>query len=59
MTVYWILRAQDKWRLTSAEIKFIRKTPGYIWESYKTNESTINEFNVAPVARNIENKKSF
>jgi hypothetical protein len=34
----WAIKEQDKSRITSAEIKFVRRTPKYTWQDYKTNE---------------------
>jgi hypothetical protein len=31
----WIIREQDISRMTSAEMKFIRRTAKYTWQDYK------------------------
>jgi hypothetical protein len=33
----WAMKEQDKSGTTSAETKFMMRTPEYIWQSYKTN----------------------
>jgi hypothetical protein len=37
----WTLRKQDKIRLTTSEMKFLRKTAGYISMDHKQNEEII------------------
>ena len=34
----WAIGEQDKSRITSAEVKFIRTRAKYLWQDYKTNE---------------------
>jgi len=33
----WAIKARDARRLTAADMKYMRKTAGYIWTDYKTN----------------------
>ena len=33
----WTIEARDARRITAAELKYMRKTAGYIWTDYKTN----------------------
>jgi hypothetical protein len=40
------VREQDKSRITSAEMKFVRRTAKYRWQDYKTNEDISSEFYV-------------
>jgi hypothetical protein len=36
------IREEAKYRITSAEIKFIRSTIKYRWQNYKTNEDILS-----------------
>ena len=49
------IREQDKSRLTSAEIKFMRRTAKYTWQDYKTNKYTLSEIKISPVVKKIQN----
>jgi hypothetical protein len=53
--VTWAIREQDKCRITSAEMKFIRRKVKYKWQDYKTNEDIVPELNISPVANKIQN----
>jgi hypothetical protein len=33
----WTIKARDASRITAAEMKYMRRTAGYIWTDYKTN----------------------
>jgi DNA-binding sugar fermentation-stimulating protein len=33
----WTIKSRDARKITAAEIKYTRKTAGYIWIDYKTN----------------------
>ena len=33
----WAIKARDIRRITAAEMKYMRRTAGYIWTDYKTN----------------------
>jgi len=39
----WTIRARDARRITAAEIKYMRRTAGYIWTDYKTNAQIAKE----------------
>ena len=47
----WIITARDTSRITAAEMKYMRKTAGYIWTDYKTNTETEKELNITPVLK--------
>jgi len=34
----WTVKARDGRRITEVEMKYMRRTAGYIWTDYKTNE---------------------
>jgi hypothetical protein len=54
----WALRKQDKTRLTTSEMKFLRKTVGYTLMDHKQNEEIIRELQVAPIINKIQNYKT-
>ena len=33
----WNIKARDARRITAAEMKYMRRTAGYMWTDYKTN----------------------
>jgi hypothetical protein len=33
----WTIKAKDARRITAAEMKYMRRTAGYIWTDFKTN----------------------
>jgi hypothetical protein len=37
----WTIREEDKYRITSAEIIFMRRMAKYTWQDYKTNEDIL------------------
>jgi len=37
----WTIKARDARRITAAEMKYVRKTAGYIWTDYKTNAQIV------------------
>jgi Zn-dependent M32 family carboxypeptidase len=41
---YWLAR-----RITAAEMKYMRRTAGYIWTDYKTNGQIAKEFKITPI----------
>jgi hypothetical protein len=54
----WTLGKQDKTRLTTSEMKFLRKTAGYTLMDHKQNEEIIKELQVAPIINKIQNYKT-
>jgi len=46
----WTIKARDARRITAAEMKYMRRTAGYIWTDYKTN---------AQIAKGIKNNTNF
>jgi hypothetical protein len=42
----WTIKARDARRITAAEMKYVRRTAGYIWTDYKTNAQTANELKI-------------
>jgi hypothetical protein len=39
----WTIKARDARRITAAEMKYMRRTAGYIWTDYKTNAHIVKE----------------
>jgi hypothetical protein len=54
----WAIKEQDKSRLTSAEMKFMRRSAKYTWKDYKTNEDILSELEISPVVKYIQNYKN-
>jgi hypothetical protein len=52
------LRKQDKTRLTTSEMKFLRKTTGYTTMDHKQNEEIIRELQVSPIINKTQNYKT-
>ena len=47
-------------RITAAEIKYMRRTAGYIWTDYKTNAQIANELKITPILdKLLEYKKNW
>jgi hypothetical protein len=51
----WTLRKQDKHRLTTIEMKFLRTAAGYIVMDYKRNEEIMQELHMTPILERIKN----
>jgi hypothetical protein len=45
----WTIKARNARRITAAEIKYMRRTAGYIWTDYKTNAQTAKELKITPI----------
>jgi hypothetical protein len=41
--------ARDGSRITAAEMKYMRRTAGYIWTDYKTNIQISKELKITPI----------
>ena len=44
----WTIKAMDARRITAAEMKYMRRTAGYIWTDYKTNAQIAKELKITP-----------
>jgi hypothetical protein len=44
----WTIKAKDKARLITAEIKFMRRTAGDIWSDFKQNAEILEVLKVTP-----------
>jgi len=47
------IKARDARRITTVEMKYMRKTEGYTWTDYRTNTEFVKEINVTPVLDTI------
>jgi predicted HAD superfamily phosphohydrolase YqeG len=45
----WAIKARDASRITAAEMKYMRRTAGYIWTDYKTNIRIAKELKITPI----------
>jgi len=49
----WAIREQDKYRITSAEMKFMRNTAKHTRQDYKTSEDMLSELKINPFVKKI------
>jgi len=42
----WTIKARDARRITAAEMKYMRRTAGYTWTDYKTNDTNCKGFKI-------------
>jgi len=45
----WTIEARDARRITTAKMKYMRRTVGYIWTDYNTNAQIANELKITPI----------
>jgi hypothetical protein len=45
----WTIKARNTRRKTAAEMKYMRRTAGYIWTDYKTNAQIAKELKITPI----------
>jgi hypothetical protein len=45
----WTVKARDASRISAAEIKYMRRTAGYIWTDCKTNTQIAKELILTPI----------
>jgi len=56
----WVNKASDARRITTAEIKYMRRTAGYTWTDYKTNTQIAKELKITPILdKLLEYKRSW
>jgi ABC-type ATPase involved in cell division len=54
------IKTRNTSRITAAEMKYMRRTAGYIWTDYKTNTQIAKEFKITPILVKImEYKKNW
>jgi hypothetical protein len=51
----WAIREQAKYRITSAEMKFMRNRTQYTRQEYKTSEDILSELKINPFVKKIQN----
>jgi hypothetical protein len=49
----WTNKARDTRRITAAEMKYMRRTAGYIWTDYKTNAQIAKELKITPILNKL------
>ena len=54
----WVIGEKDKSRITSAKMKFMRRTAKYTWQDYKTNDDILSAFTTNPVVKKIQNYRN-
>jgi hypothetical protein len=54
----WSIREQNKPRITSAEMKFMRKMAKHTWKDYKTSKDILSELKINPVVKKIQNYRN-
>jgi len=56
----WTVKESDARRITTAEMKYMRRTAGYTWTDYKTNAQIANELKITPILdKLLEYKRSW
>ena len=45
----WTIKARDARRITAAEMKYMRRTAGFIWTDYKTNAQIAKDLKITPI----------
>jgi hypothetical protein len=56
----WTVKAKDARRIIAAEMKYMRRTAGYIWTDYKTNAQIAKELKITPILdKLLEYKKNW
>jgi hypothetical protein len=45
----WAIKARDTRRITAAEMKYMRRTAGYIWTDHKTNKQIAKELKITSI----------
>jgi len=49
----WTVKARDARRITAAEMKYMRRTAGYIWTDYKTNAQISKQLKITPTLEKV------
>jgi len=53
----WTIKARDAKRITAAEMKYMKRTSGYIWTDYKTNTQIVKELKIIPILDKVLDTK--
>jgi hypothetical protein len=49
----WTVKTRDARIITAAEMKYIRRTEGYIWTDYKTNTQNVKKLKITQTLEKI------
>jgi len=49
----WTIKARDARRITATEMKYMRRTVGYIWTDYKTNAQIAKDLKITSILEKI------
>jgi hypothetical protein len=49
----WTIKGRDTSRITTAEMKYMRRRAGYTWTDYKTNTQITKELKIAPILEKV------
>jgi len=49
----WTIKARDARRITAAEMKYMRRTAGYIWTDYQTNAQMAKKLKITPILEKL------
>jgi hypothetical protein len=49
----WTIKARDTRRITAAQMKYTRRTAGYIWTDYKTNAQIAKELKITQILHKL------
>jgi len=56
----WTIKVRDARRITAAEMKYMRRTAGYTWTDYKTNEQIAKDLKITPtLGKLLEYKRNW
>ena len=55
----WTIKAREARKITAAEMKCMRRTAGYIWTDYKTNEQIAKELKITPILDKLLDKRNW
>ena len=53
----WTIKARDARRITTAEMKYMRRTAGYTWKNHKTNRQIAKELKITPIRDKLQEYK--
>jgi hypothetical protein len=54
----WTIKAREATRIAVAEMKYMRKIAGHIWEDYETKTEIAKEINITPILDKIQEYKN-
>ena len=53
----WTIKERDARRITTAEMKYMRRTAGYPWTDHKTNRQIAKELKITPILDKLQEYK--